>query len=275
MTRKKIYYKFLIVLSLFVQDLSFSQPLEPEAKSEILEVEVKQAVIFDWDNTLFPTSPLMNRKRPHQQSTGNLGEAFCGFCDNQEITAFDEKVYAVLSASAETHDVWVVTAANKRWIMMSAFSLPQTFQFLLRLDQAGRLKTRDDTSCFLNYGKNHHFKAIFGIGQMKPSYQKIVSVGDGVGEYEALKLLTSAARPLNVFLRAIRFQVTPSSVYQVFEQLDKLQDSFSMLSLDHLRLNSSEQGKVFHAYKWCSMSSTFKDIPEDKLSVYDQLRDHS
>jgi len=153
-------------------------------------------VVFDWDNTLFPTKA---RQLILSRASKQLTES-----EYQELTSLSEWVYRVLRAYISFYsarNICIVTAAKRGWIESSLGSLggigqwAQIRKLLFFGDPAQRIEVVYPSAAILPFTKasavaaykHEAFQHLTRNGASRPHIQMLVSIGDSYAEYQASK----------------------------------------------------------------------------------------
>lgn len=199
----------------------------------------KTLIIFDWDDTLFPTYWTI-------QNNINLNNKQD---QNKYMVTFaklDSILYQIFMKLSKQGQIVIVTNASAKWIIISSGMLPNT-QKLLRNDiliVSARDAYQNQYPNQMNIWKKKVFENIASDYFKKKPLQNIISVGDAEYEFNALIDLYDKNSVINrKLLKTVRFKKEPS-FDELMDQLDvfnscssKIVDSKGHLDLKFLNKN--------------------------------------
>ena len=177
-------------------------------------------VIFDWDDTLLPTSYLS----PY----GIFKYDLLTYADNSEkIKKLDELVFNLLSISIKNSDTYIITNAQKGWVEFSAKkSFPKTYSIL------GKIKIISARDYYektfpgdLRQWKIQTFLKFAEILDNK-LITNLICLGDSTFEMDAAKYLYK--RFSNAYIKTIKFKETPN-LNDLIKQLNLVTSKFSLI----------------------------------------------
>ena len=193
----------------------------------------KTLIIFDWDDTLFPTFWTI-------QNNINLIDKKV---QNQYIVFFaklDTILYQILTKLLNYGNVAIVTNAGSKWIMVSSCMLPNT-QKILR-DKILILSARDAYQNKypdqMHLWKKKVFRNIVAEHFKDHNLQNIISIGDAEYEFTALTDLYNHNSVIKKrLLKTIRFKKEPS-FDDLMDQLEVFNECAIkiVLNSDHMDL---------------------------------------
>lgn len=157
-------------------------------------------IIFDWDDTLFPTtwaiSNKMNMNAPSQ------------YINNMKD--LDTVLFSILSNSLKFGQVLIVTNAMPDWIDMSCKMLPKTEQMILKY-----ITVISARKMFQNdYPDNPYKWKELTFANLLNEYDvnNIISFGDADYEYKALLNLTKIKKPSECYFKSIKLIQAPNNL---------------------------------------------------------------
>jgi hypothetical protein len=157
-------------------------------------------IIYDWDDTLFPTSWIMRQ-----------GIKISELADvNKYIVYFhelDDVVYELLKASILLGDVYIITNANIQWIKLSKRLLRKSSQLIDKYVNIISARDNYKEMYDMDEWKIHTFRKDI-INQISMADQ-VISIGDAKYEYDALLSLKDYTQTKKL-LKNIRFMSSPS-----------------------------------------------------------------
>lgn len=183
----------------------------------------KSLIIFDWDDTLFPTSWYSGIKEGRINSPKMIKK------NKMLFNELDYLIYNVLTNYMQHGKVVIVTNAADRWVKMVLDVLPQTAKLLYKKVEV--ISARDiyaDKFEDVYKWKQMIFQNLFHgyFNNKNQNIHNIISVGDAEYEFESLKRLhklPTFGDNLR-FLKNIKFRSRPSQK-EVKDQLKILNKS--------------------------------------------------
>lgn len=160
----------------------------------------KALIIFDWDDTLFPTYWLLNQ-----------GIKLSNILDIRKYSVYfkelDSTIFKLLKTSLTIGKVIIITNANIEWISLSKKILPATSELIDLYIPI--ISARDMYHQIYNIDewKIRAFKN--NIYANVQSANHIISIGDAKYEYDALVSLKKYAKK-GTFLKTIKFVSNPT-----------------------------------------------------------------
>lgn len=178
----------------------------------------KTLIIFDWDDTLFPTTLLVSKGIDLSNPTPS----------NQYISLFtklDNTLFNLLSNLVQHAQIAIVTNAVKKWVDISLVTLPKSKVLINK--HIPILSARDlhkqEFPKDMKQWKRQTFKK---IAETNKNFTNIISVGDAEYEYLAtIDLYDKMAHSKKKLLKTIRLFPNPS-FESLINQLDLLSNSF-------------------------------------------------
>lgn len=158
-------------------------------------------IIFDWDDTLFPTTYLKNRAELHQDHRTN--ELL-----NRKIKKLELSVKTLLSSAINKGNTFIITNAELNWVK---FTTGKFYPMLLPLmNQIKIISAREQYQ--MNYPGNDRMWKIMSFMNIVKNYNcnkvtNIVCIGDSPIELEASKKLSSHFS--QVCMKCIKFKALP------------------------------------------------------------------
>ena len=182
-------------------------------------------IIFDWDDTLLPTSFLT----PKGTFSEDIELSPSDYKKMQEISNY---VYEILKESIEKGDVYIITNAGINWVQFSANLFYPNISELLKKIKIISARGEYEKSfpgnlrqwkiqAFLNLLNNVNKKLVTNI----------VCIGDSLFEIEAGRILASNFN--EAFIKTIKFREAP--------KLDEL--------LKQLKLVAQQYGSIYSSIK--------------------------
>ena len=155
-------------------------------------------IIFDWDDTLFPTTHLNKNK----------------FIDQKTLRTIDLAVYSLLSRALLNGKVFLITNASLEWVNDSTQKLP-LIRSLLR-SSVGLISARDNYSWYANDINVWKQLAFDDLIKAQWNVRKVVSIGDDKYEYLALRRLGSNSNRLT--LKSVKTTFRPT-IWKLIDQI--------------------------------------------------------
>jgi hypothetical protein len=166
--------------------------------------------IIDWDDTLFPTTWVL-------ESGINLTDPISRLKNIKHFELLDERVSSTLREIMKCGTVVIITNAMPEWVQLSSSILPKTKSYLRKIEI---ISARKKYQGKLDQGewKKMAFKKLL-IDIDDDSIDMVMSIGDAEYEYQALiELLDLGYRNL----KSIKFVRYPGKK-EVFDQLKIVQ----------------------------------------------------
>lgn len=172
-------------------------------------------IIFDWDDTLFPTKWFIKNKI-------NLNKPY----DNERYGPYfrhlDNIVHKLLYTCNNLGNVMIITNAMPEWVNTSAEILPKTKKIIKKIKIVSARQNYQDT-CKITDWKKMAFKK-----ENNKRYINVLSIGDALYEYNALVNLHEKTN--NVLLKSIKFVNDPSDTV-LLDQLQVLNNSIKNICI--------------------------------------------
>ena len=167
-------------------------------------------IIFDWDDTLLPTSFLISK------GIINSLEKLTKF-ERRKILDLEELILQLLTLSVDKGDVYIITNADRGWVEYSSKLIyPSITNILQKINIISARNNYEDKypgnlriwkiQAFMNLTHNLDIKKITNI----------ICLGDSIFEIEAGKIL--ATKFTNAFIKTIKFKEKPE-LNEVFKQI--------------------------------------------------------
>lgn len=175
-------------------------------------LEVETLVIFDWDDTLFPTSWM--------QQNGLLSDgATLSSEQKAQLELMASRVESTLQAAALIAKVVVVTNAARGWIELTSTNfMPSLSSLLQRFSTVSARSlyehSAQEPSEWKRMAFDNEVQEFYGAGDAGRQ-RNIVSVGDSLHELHALKSVTKDVQ--NCCGKSIKLLDTPS-IEQLIDQ---------------------------------------------------------
>lgn len=187
-------------------------------------------IILDWDNTLFPTSWIL-------QNNIDIKDIEVS---NKHIVYFyelDSVLYNLLNKLSTYGKVIIVTNALPSWVKISASVLPKTNYLLNKIKVISARKNYQVKSSNMMDWKKLAFRDEVSREMLNNKIMNIISVGDAEYEYHALIDLYNITHKPKL-LKSIRFVDEPSNE-TLIDQLEVLSRAIQDICLTkkHLDLN--------------------------------------
>ncbi len=151
----------------------------------------KTVIIFDWDDTLYPTTYVHH----------------VGMTSNQ-ILLLDSIIYKLFTTCLNYGQIYIITNASMDWIVHTISALPQTSNIINYLKI---ISARDDNIKAINnisYWKSMSFKKEYTTLLAIHKNLNIISIGDAYYEHNALVNLHDYKN--NNILKTIKCKSNPS-----------------------------------------------------------------
>lgn len=193
----------------------------------------KTIIIFDWDDTLFPTSWVVENSL--DLTDINTQTKFIIY-----FSRLDRLIHSLLSTCINYGTVFIVTNAAEKWITTSNQMLPHTQKLIKQNIKvvSARDTYQDDYPGRMDLWKKNTFQ---DITDNKSTYQHIISVGDADHEFNALTdLYNKESVTKKRLLKTIRCIKAPS-FNELIDELEVLNLNIIKIinNNDHMDLNFS------------------------------------
>lgn len=163
-------------------------------------------VIFDWDDTLFPTTwTVKNNINLSDDTTHHKYIVY--------FSKLDMLLYKLLSECLRSGSVFIVTNAVKRWVSVSSSILPNTQKIINNNIQiiSARDEYQEKYPNNIELWKRMTFQDLVSKYFNKYPFQHIISVGDAEHEFNALTdLYNESSITRHRLLKTVRFIREPS-----------------------------------------------------------------
>lgn len=190
-------------------------------------------IIFDWDDTLFPTSWLLTN-----------GIKLDNLLDRRKYTVYfkelDSALAKLLYKSISIGKVLIITNARTDWILLSKRILPESSKIIdtyIKIISARELYQH--VYDMTEWKKRTFMHNIYNYIRWS---EQIISIGDAEYEYNALISLRNYVSPTH-YLKTVRFVKTPSfdtiidQLNVITKSLPEIRGQQSHLDLKILSLN--------------------------------------
>lgn len=190
----------------------------------------KQVFIFDWDDTIFPTSYLQSRDLK--------------YCPHEEIVLIrnllfgniDKRAEAIINEVVLLGDLVIVTNAQKYWIDICRKYMPRVHNSIeknkidIYSEDYARIKHSQRYKELGNSAKKVNFELVLQdhCKSSKTKYS-VISIGDGESEVLAAEHIFQNFKPIDV--TCIKLRKDPSSSFLKYE-LKKIQSQLKSLKFD-------------------------------------------
>lgn len=165
----------------------------------------KSLVIYDWDDTIFPTSWFTKNNVLDKLVANNTSIYFLGL---------DKLVYTLLSETIKTSRVIIITNATMSWFNLSAKILPKTQYFIKNYVPvfSARDMYQNTYPTEVKMWKKILFRDVIDKYYDKHLYHNIVSMGDNDYELEpVINRYDAHAYIKNKLLKTVKFKKNPSN----------------------------------------------------------------
>lgn len=189
-------------------------------------------IIFDWDDTLFPTSNLLNRKDFNEDLTGNERLS-------RKIKKLQINVLSILTSSLNRGHTFIITNAVRGWVESNT---KRFFPSVMPLfSQIKVISAREEFERFHPCNpRMWKIKSFLNILRNFDSHRvtNILCIGDSEYEMDAGKKMASYFK--HVCIKRIRFKNNPS-FHEVTNQIYSVINQFTFI-------HSSVKSGVYHAH---------------------------
>ena len=189
--------------------------------SHLSQVQSGRALVFDWDDTLLPTSFLKDFSNGHldRENLQKIRDQY-----HSDWLEFDRLVSSLLKAFSKKYDLYIITNARLNWLKVSSSILmPKTKKFFNKLEEKGRLLSAREVF----FQKRPWDESLIGVKTKKDwkpftffsvlsRYRHIVSIGDA--EFERNALFSIPGLDKNIIKKNIKLIKRPT-FYELQDQL--------------------------------------------------------
>ena len=178
-------------------------------------------IIFDWDDTLLPTTFLT------AGGNNNLENTVISDSDKEKISNIEYLVTNLLNEAVEKGEVYIITNAGEGWVEYSAEKIyPNMSQILSKIKiisarneyekEFPNDSSRWKVQAFLNIQKKLNIKLVTNI----------ICIGDSLFEMEAGRIM--AAQFKEAFIKTVKFREQPK-VDELIKQLKLVVNQFDTI----------------------------------------------
>lgn len=167
-------------------------------------------IIIDWDNTLYPTSWVMDNGI-------DLTDPRSRYKYMEYFKELDKNLEMLLKHMNTLGEVVIITNAMLEWVELSVSVLPKTKKYLSNIDIISARK-RFQNSADMTEWKKLTFMEELTKKVKKHKIQNIISIGDAEYEYHALINLYKMDALPHKYLKSISFVRSPdfwTLIYQI------------------------------------------------------------
>ena len=217
----------------FLKDYTKSENIRKLYYSKLLQKRVwiplndskrhNNIIIFDWDDTLLPTSYLLSKNVIYKEKKENkLSEK-----DQTKIKKLEQLVKNLLEISLSKADVYIITNAGEGWVEQSAQDFYPNIKEIL--DEIEIISARKDYE--KKYPENLKYWKIGAFLNLKSRLNEelitnIVCLGDSIFEMEAGKIL--ASNFIHAVIKTIKFMESPK-LEELNKQLNLVLNQFNTI----------------------------------------------
>ena len=203
---RKVYYSKLLLNRVWI-------PLNDSQRHNNL-------IIFDWDDTLLPTSFLLYKNKI--ELNNKLSEK-----DQAKISKLEQSVKNLLTLSLSKGDVYIITNAGEGWVEESAKTYYPNIKEIL--EQIEVISARKDFEA--KFPENSKLWKINAFLDLKKRLNdtlitNIICLGDSIFEMEAGKIL--AANFIHAVIKTIKFKENPKPE-ELNKQLNLVLNQFNSI----------------------------------------------
>lgn len=177
-------------------------------------------IIIDWDDTLYPTSWIMN-------TNIDLTEPKSRYKYMKYFKELDKYISSTIEKILLCGDVIIITNAMPEWIELSVSILPNTKNIIKNIEIVSARKKYQDTYNISEW-KKLTFIDILTKRLKKRNYINIISLGDAEYEHKALINLYNWQHISHKYLKSVKFMKS-TDYYNVLEQLEIIGHNISYI----------------------------------------------
>lgn len=197
------------------------------------KLKYKTIIIFDWDDTLFPTTWVV--KNNINLADDNVKNKFIVY-----FSKLDMLLYKIFSECMKYGTIFIVTNASFRWAMTSSNILPNTqklFDKYIKVISARDIY-QEQYPTEISMWKKLTFQDLVSKYFNKFPFQQIISIGDADHEFYALTdLYNESSLTKKRLLKTVRLIREPQFDFLI-DQLEVLEKSIHKIlkSKNHMDL---------------------------------------
>ena len=240
--------------------------------------DVLRVILFDWDDTLFPTTWLSNYE--HLLDDPTMDKSYISFI-YQSLQKIEQNVYKLFEEILNYCSIfYIITNAESGWVeYTSSKYMPFVFNFILsNLDKIKIISARSNNS--IQYPNCHYKWKLIEITNIlstihnqsenyfSASRKHVISFGDNTIEKEATKEVTSVYP--NIITKTIKFIDTPTCD-QLVEQLEHVYTKLSYIINGAYSIDMLMDNFCTNLYNCQPQNDINKDI--EKNEYYPSLED--
>jgi len=186
-------------------------------------------IVLDWDDTLFPTSWVINNKIDLTDPNNRI--IYYKF-----FNKLDNILYDLLSNMSTFGKVIIITNAMIKWIDLSSSVLSKTQELLKKIKIVSARENYNKITSIKNWKKNTF------SDEIGDNFINIISMGDAYYEYHAIiNLYKKEEFHDNKYFKTVQFIRNPESDVLI-EELELINNNLSEICniVDHLDLDFSQ-----------------------------------
>ena len=236
------------------------------------------AFVFDWDDTLLPSTWLKDR---------GVGVNYVGCTgittEMKDVCAkLEPHVGALLMAAKEYGQVFIVTNATRGWLYASARTfMPNIAGLILSLHVISAANLYDMYYRDPIMWKKMAFQnEVLGLAfPTHPAKRTVISIGDGEYEREALKYIMANAVPDSMLTKSVKFMNNPSpeilmrqltSTFREMNMIATATESFDLQwEFPSIQLNAAPAPPVAPPPRILSVFTPFSVFGESSMPYID------
>ena len=189
-------------------------------KPNFQEKMYNSIIIFDWDDTLLPTSFL--------SPGGNFNlDIALSICDREKLLKIEKEVYNLLNNAISKGDVYIITNADNGWVELSSNKfypslkdILQKIKIISAREEFGKIFPGD-----MEKWKIHSFLNLLKSTKVK-LVTNLICLGDSFFEIEAGRIFGSKFR--EAFIKTIQFKQIPT-LDDLLKQLNIVNQRFNYI----------------------------------------------
>jgi hypothetical protein len=202
------------------------------------ENHLKTIFIYDWDDTLFPTTFLL--------PNGNYADEFLNEEDLEAVSILDDYVYKILKNSILKGDTYIITNASPGWVEYSCYKFFQKTYLLLKKIKI--ISARGDFEGI--YPKDRRkwkiesFQTIYN--NLNPhQITNLICIGDSIFEMEAAHILASKFKC--IYIKTVKMKERPN-LKDMRKQINLITEDFNKIvnTVDNLIIKVATRQRKIH-----------------------------
>jgi hypothetical protein len=195
--------------------------MKSNTKYNIKELDITKyssLIIIDWDDTLYPTSWVVNNNI-------DLTYPKMRYKYMNHFKELDNKLSQTLLKIKTYGDVVIITNAMPTWVDLSVSVLPKTKKIINSIEVISARQNYQQNKKMTEW-KKYAFIQYLSDKIKKRKYNNIISLGDADYEYNALINLYKSRLIPNKYLKSVKF-IKSTNYWVLLEQLKLIRENIN------------------------------------------------